>query len=48
MKARRGSRIRPKLYIFFNLSARWDWMVKKPNPGRFTHRRETLYPMYRG
>jgi hypothetical protein len=35
-----------KLHSFFNLGARWGgW--SKPHPGRFTLRKETLYPLYR-
>ena len=34
------------LYSFFNLGARWGWMLTS-RPGRFTPGKETRYPFYR-
>ena len=43
MKAHRGVEV--QLYSFFNLGARYGWVVK-PRPGSFTPGKDTRYPSY--
>ena len=45
-KRREGAEV--QLYFFFNLGARWRWVVT-PRPGLFTPppRKKTRYPLYR-
>jgi hypothetical protein len=43
-RSRRG--VDAYLYCFFNLGTRWVWWLTAC-PGRFTHAKETRYPLYR-
>jgi hypothetical protein len=46
MKVQEAKKKKVQMYSFFNLSARWGWVVNA-TPRRFTSEKETRYPLYR-